>query len=155
MPFRAFATPKQHRQPSLFGEILDWMMAPLMILWPISMAVEYALAYSVANTTYDRELRNELVVFSRQLTYQDGRVALSLADAARQILVADELAEAGKSVRRMEEELALLKEARVMASDRSQATQAALVHAFNSAAERIEGLSKKLNQTLGSDVAMG
>jgi two-component system sensor histidine kinase TctE len=93
MPFRAFATPKQHRQPSLFGEILDWMMAPLMILWPISMAVEYALAYSVANTAYDRELRNELVVFSRQLTYQDGRVALSLADAARQILVADELAE--------------------------------------------------------------
>lgn len=105
MPFRAFATPKQHRQPSLFGEILDWMMAPLMILWPISMAVEYALAYSVANTAYDRELRNELVVFSRQLTYQDGRVALSLADAARQILVADELAEVTFQLRGPENEI--------------------------------------------------
>lgn len=105
MPFRAFATPKQHRQPSLFGEILDWMMAPLMILWPISMAVEYALAYSVANTAYDRELRNELVVFSRQLTYQDGRVALSLADAARHILVADELAEVAFQLRGPENEI--------------------------------------------------
>jgi cell division protein ZapA len=71
------------------------------------------------------------------------------------LTVADELAEAGKSIRRMEEELAALRDARVMASDRSQATQVALVNAFNSAAERIEGIAKKLNQTVGTDVAMG
>jgi hypothetical protein len=29
------------------------------------------------------------------------------------------------------------------------------VHAFNSAAERIEGLTRKLNQTLGEGAAMG
>lgn len=105
MPFRAFATPKQHRQPSLFGEILDWMMAPLMILWPISMAVEYSLAYSVANTAYDRELRNELVVISRQLTYSDGRVVLAIAEAGRQILVADELAEVAFQIRGTQNEV--------------------------------------------------
>ena len=32
------------------------------------------------------------------------------------------------------------------AADRAQATQAALVSAFNAAAERIEGMAKKLNQ---------
>jgi hypothetical protein len=34
-------------------------------------------------------------------------------------------------------------------------TQTALVAAFNSAAARIEGLTKKLNQTVGGEVAMG
>ena len=90
-----------------------------------------------------------------QLRASFGEIGDTRLTVMAALTVADELAEAGKSVRRMEEELALLKEARVMASDRSQATQTALVHAFNSAAERIEGLSKKLNQTLGSDVAMG
>ena len=105
MPFRAFATPKQHRQPSLFGEILDWMLAPLMILWPISMALEYSLAYSVANSAYDRELRNELVVIAKQIDYRDGRVTLPIADAARQILVSDELAEMSFQIRGLENEV--------------------------------------------------
>jgi two-component system sensor histidine kinase TctE len=105
MPFRAFATPKQHRQPSLFGEILDWMLAPLMILWPLSMAMEYSLAYTVANTAYDRELRNELVVISRQLNYGDGRVTLPIPSAARNILVSDELAETVFQVRGLDNEI--------------------------------------------------
>jgi two-component system OmpR family response regulator len=100
MPFRTFATPKQHRQTSLFGEILDWMLAPLMILWPISMAVEYSLAYSVANTAYDRELRNELAVIARQLTYRDGKVLLpDPVRAVRQILISDELSETAFQIR--------------------------------------------------------
>ena len=105
MPFRAFATPKQHRQPSLFGEILDWMLAPLMILWPISMALEYSLAYSVANTAYDRELRNEIAVISRQLNYQGGKVSLPIAAATRQILVSDEMAEVSFQVRGLDNEI--------------------------------------------------
>jgi len=105
MPFRAFATPKQHRQPSLFGEILDWMLAPLMILWPISMALEYSLAYSVANTAYDRELRNEIAVISRQLNYRDGRVSLPIPVVARHILVADELSETAFQVRGLDNEV--------------------------------------------------
>jgi cell division protein ZapA len=71
------------------------------------------------------------------------------------LTISDELAEAQKTIRSLEHELTTLKEARVMAADRSQATQAALVAAFNSAAERIEGLTKKLNQTLAAEVAIG
>ena len=43
----------------------------------------------------------------------------------------------------------------MVASDRAKAASAAVVSAFNSAAERIEGLTKKLNQTLGNGVAIG
>lgn len=71
------------------------------------------------------------------------------------IQVADELAEAGRRIRRMEEELIALQDGRVVASDRAKAAQAAVISAFNSAAERIEGITKKLNQTLGGGVALG
>ena len=90
-----------------------------------------------------------------QLRTSFGEVGDTRLTVMASLTVADELAEAGKRIRALEEELAALKEARGMASDRTQATQAALVMAFNSAAARIEGLTKKLNQTVGGEVAMG
>jgi cell division protein ZapA len=66
------------------------------------------------------------------------------------LMVADELAETAKKVRRLEEELAALQDARVAVADRAQAAQAALIAAFTSAAERIEGMARKLNQAGGS-----
>ena len=72
------------------------------------------------------------------------------------ITVADELAEAGLRVKRLEEELAALQDARVATSDRNKAAQASIAAALSAAAERIEGLTKKLNQTIGSGgVALG
>lgn len=72
------------------------------------------------------------------------------------IMIADELSEIGKKVTRLQDELAALQDARVVSADRSQATQAALVAAFNSAAERIESIARKLNQTVAENsVAMG
>jgi two-component system sensor histidine kinase TctE len=43
-------------QRSLFGEILDWMLAPLLLLWPMSVALTWLVAQSIANRPYDREL---------------------------------------------------------------------------------------------------
>ena len=73
------------------------------------------------------------------------------------LMVADELAETAKKLRRLDEELATLHDARVVAADRASATQAELVAAFNTAAKRIEGLAKKLNQSSSStnDAATG
>lgn len=72
------------------------------------------------------------------------------------ITVADELAEAGTRVKRLEEELAALQDARVAASDRNKAEQASIAAALSAAAERIEGITKKLNQTITtSGVALG
>ena len=72
------------------------------------------------------------------------------------LTVADELAEMGQRVRRLEQELAALQDARVSAADRSQTAQAVIAAALTAAAERIEGITKKLNQTIGgSGVAIG
>ncbi|MGE0564282.1 MAG: cell division protein ZapA [Pseudolabrys sp.] len=65
------------------------------------------------------------------------------------LMVADELAEVTKRVRRLEEELTAMQDARVVASERAKDASAAVVKAFNSAAERIESITRKLNQTLG------
>ena len=72
-------------------------------------------------------------------------------------MVADELTEASRRLRRLEEEIAGLQDARVVSADRAKAASAAVVNAFNSAAERIEGLTKKLNATVanGGGVAIG
>jgi len=34
----------QREQRSLFGEILDWMLTPLLLLWPISLALTWLVA---------------------------------------------------------------------------------------------------------------
>jgi len=71
------------------------------------------------------------------------------------LMVADELSEAGRKIRRLEEDVVALQDARVVASDRAKAASDAVIGAFNSAAERLEGITKKLNQSLGSGVAIG
>jgi cell division protein ZapA len=50
-----------------------------------------------------------------------------------------------------------LHDARLVAADRAKAASDAVAGAFNSAAERIEGITKKLNQTVGNggSVAIG
>ena len=72
------------------------------------------------------------------------------------ITVADELAEAGLRVKRLEEELAALQDARVSASEHNKAAQASLAAALATAAERIEDITKKLNQSIATGgVALG
>jgi len=65
------------------------------------------------------------------------------------LMVADELAETMHKMRRLEEDVTALQDARLVAADRAKAASDAVVGAFNSAAERIEGITKKLNQTIG------
>jgi cell division protein ZapA len=71
------------------------------------------------------------------------------------LTVADELAEAAVRVSRLEQELTALQEARAISSDHNKTAQAAVAAALSSAAERIEAITKKLNQTTGSSVALG
>lgn len=72
------------------------------------------------------------------------------------LTVADELAEMGKRLKRLEDELAALQEARVSSADRNKNVQAAVAAALTAAAERIENVTRKLNETIGgSSVALG
>lgn len=44
----------QREQRSLFGEILDWMLTPLLLLWPISLVLTWLVAQSIAGKPFDQ-----------------------------------------------------------------------------------------------------
>ena len=90
-----------------------------------------------------------------QLRAKFGEIGDTRLTVMASLMVADELSETQRRVRRLEEDVAGLTDARVVSADRAKAASAAVVNACNSAAERIEGITKKLNSTLGSGVAMG
>jgi two-component system, OmpR family, sensor histidine kinase TctE len=55
-------------QRSLFGEILDWMLAPLLLLWPMSVALTWVVAQGIANRPYDRNLGDTAVTLARRVS---------------------------------------------------------------------------------------
>ena len=71
------------------------------------------------------------------------------------LTLSDELTDVTGRIRRLESELSSLQEGRSAAAERSQATQAAVVAALNAAADRIERVTRSLNQSLGEGVALG
>jgi len=79
----------QFEQRSLFGEILDWMLAPLMLLWPMSVTVTYIVAQSIANAPFDRSLADAVEVVANHLRETRGEVVLQLPTSAREVLRAD------------------------------------------------------------------
>jgi cell division protein ZapA len=72
------------------------------------------------------------------------------------LTLADQLSETKEKLQRLEPELATLRNASVASADHSQATQTAVVAALNAAAERIENITKRLNETVPENgVPMG
>ncbi len=72
------------------------------------------------------------------------------------LTIADSLTETGLRIKRLEDELADLQNARNEAASLDKAARAAIAAALNAAAERIETITKKLNQPVGNgSVALG
>ncbi|MDQ2955208.1 MAG: cell division protein ZapA [Pseudomonadota bacterium] len=84
-----------------------------------------------------------------------GEVGDSRLTVMAALTVADQLSEAKQKITNIENELAALQDARVVAAEHAQATETAIIAALNAAAERIEGLTRNLNQTLGPGVSVG
>ncbi|HLL13260.1 MAG TPA: sensor histidine kinase N-terminal domain-containing protein, partial [Rubrivivax sp.] len=57
-------------QRSLFGEILDWMLAPLLLLWPMSLGLTWVVAQAIASRPYDRELADVARALAAQASAQ-------------------------------------------------------------------------------------
>jgi len=68
---------------SLLGEILDWMLAPLFLLWPMSIAITYVVAQNLANIPYDLSLANALQVLGQQVEADENVIALRMSAPAR------------------------------------------------------------------------
>jgi two-component system sensor histidine kinase TctE len=91
VPYDAGQSKPQRTQRSLFGEILDWMLVPLLLLWPISIAVTYLVAKSIANEPFDRMLGDKVAVLAQQLREVDGKLVTRINVAAGDILRADDI----------------------------------------------------------------
>jgi two-component system sensor histidine kinase TctE len=72
-------------QRSLFGEILDWMLAPLLLLWPMSVSITYLVAQGIAHRPYDRDLGEMARTLARRVVVE--------SEAGRAVLAPERIAE--------------------------------------------------------------
>jgi two-component system sensor histidine kinase TctE len=82
-------------QRSLFGEILDWMLAPLLLLWPMSVALTWLVAQNIAHKPFDRELGEMVRVLGKQVALKrtvggDLVAEFTLPASATEVLHTDE-----------------------------------------------------------------
>ena len=86
MAFKIF----QREQRSLFGEILDWMLTPLLILWPASLVLTWLVAQGIAGGPFDRALEHNTQALSQLVRVQQSKATFNLPAPAREILRADD-----------------------------------------------------------------
>jgi two-component system, OmpR family, sensor histidine kinase TctE len=87
--------PARPPQRSLFGDILDWLLVPLLLLWPLSVVVIWIAAQGVANRPFDRELGETARTLAR-------RVSISATAAGGAPNARIELAESSAAILRGE-----------------------------------------------------
>ena len=116
---------------------------------------QYRLACEDGQEEHLQLLAKDLDERIAELRKKFGEIGDTRLTVMAALMVADELTEAVRKIRRLEEEATALQDARVVAADRAKEASSAVVNAFNSAAERIEGITRKLNQSLGNGVAIG
>ena len=80
----------QRQRRSLFGEILDWMLTPLLLLWPISLALTWLVEQNIAGKPFDRALEFNVQALAKLLVVKNDQVLFNLTAPAREILRADD-----------------------------------------------------------------
>ena len=80
----------QRERRSLFGEILDWMLTPLLLLWPISLALTWLVAQNIAGKPFDRALEYNVQALAKLVAVKNNQVQFNLTAPAREILRADD-----------------------------------------------------------------
>ena len=76
----------QREKRSLFGEILDWMLTPLLLLWPLSLALTWLVAQGIAGKPFDRALEHNLQAIMQFVEVRQDRVKFTLNGQAREVL---------------------------------------------------------------------
>jgi cell division protein ZapA len=71
------------------------------------------------------------------------------------LTVADAMSETAQRIKRLEDDVAAMQESRAESAAHARDAEAAVAAALTAAAERIEIITRKLNQTIGDSIAMG
>jgi two-component system sensor histidine kinase TctE len=77
-------------QRSLFGEILDWMLTPLLLLWPISLVITWLVAQGIAGKPFDRALEYNARAMAQLIIIRGNRAEFTLPRPAHELLRADD-----------------------------------------------------------------
>ncbi|MCW5235971.1 sensor histidine kinase [Verminephrobacter eiseniae] len=80
----------QREQRSLFGEILDWMLTPLLLLWPVSLALTWLVAQGLANKPFDRALEYNAQALAQLVGVIGDKAQFHLPLPASELLRADD-----------------------------------------------------------------
>lgn len=75
---------------SLFGEILDWMLAPLLFLWPISIIITHTVANNIANEPYDLALADSVRALGRLVAISEQGVTVDFPAPPRALFRSDQ-----------------------------------------------------------------
>ena len=84
-------TPATTNPLSLLVEILDWLLAPLIILWPLSVVATFWIANTISYVPYDRALADSVNALARYVSFTATNAETALPAAASSFLRTDEL----------------------------------------------------------------
>jgi cell division protein ZapA len=111
---------------------------------------QYRLACEDGQEEHLLGLAKELETRIIDLRRKFGEIGDTRLTVMAALMLADEGAEARAKQRKLEDELAAHEETRAASVERARQASDAVVGAFHSAAERIESITRKLNQTVGA-----
>jgi two-component system sensor histidine kinase TctE len=74
---------KRREQRSLFGELIDWLLAPLLLLWPMSVALTWVVAQGIANRPFDGTLGDRAQALAKLVVVEERAAALRVRLALR------------------------------------------------------------------------
>ena len=116
---------------------------------------QYRMACEAGQETRLLRLAETLETSVANLRGKFGEIGDQRLTVMASLMIADELIDAERRIRGLQEEVEALREVRVAATDRARATQTAVANALNAASDRIERMTRELNRPLGHGVALG
>jgi two-component system sensor histidine kinase TctE len=91
IPPRTRSVRRDEAPNSLFGEILDWMLAPLLLLWPVFIVATNHVANHIADQPYDQALAENAIVISQLVSYDGERIRIALPSPVKRALIGGEI----------------------------------------------------------------
>jgi cell division protein ZapA len=111
---------------------------------------QYRLACEDGEEEHLLGLAKELETRIIDLRRMFGEIGDTRLTVMAALTLADDAAEARANLRKLEDELAAHEETHAASNERARQASDAVIGAFHSAAERIESITRKLNQTVGA-----
>ncbi|MHC3946207.1 hypothetical protein ACI0FT_00913 [Alcaligenes nematophilus] len=69
----------------LIHKIMIWIFGPLFLLWTVGIVITYFIAQHIANSPYDRTLRDHLDLLRVEISHQDLSQPIHLSHGAQTI----------------------------------------------------------------------